>query len=87
MYEKYRGSKEEYDQVFILCCALVNYEVVICRHGFKESDKHFYDCYKVNMLMDKEKIAKAVKRKRKQQAEARKAKFEKGTPSSETDSD
>ena len=75
MYEKYRGDKTEYADVFVLCCALLNFEIIHCGHALRESDKKFYERFKALMGFDKEKIEKERKKKRKQQAEERQKKF------------
>ena len=76
MYEKYRGDKKDYAEVFTLCCALLNFEIVECGHTLRDSDKRFYDRFKAMMVLDKEKNEKALKKKKKQQAESRMKKYE-----------
>ena len=39
---KFRGDHKNYENIFTLCCALVNFEIRECGHGLRKEDGDFY---------------------------------------------
>lgn len=42
MKYQYRGMHEKYEYYFLSCCALVNFEILMCDHPLREEDGEFY---------------------------------------------
>jgi hypothetical protein len=60
---KYRGDHEHYEDIFILCCALVNYDIRQCNHGLRRDDGEFY-----KRMLCQEKQDREINERRKQEA-------------------
>ena len=75
MFDQFRGDKKDYQIVFEICCALVNFEVFECGHAFRDEDNAFYKRVKAAMILESQQIEKDKKKKRLAQAQARKAKY------------
>ena len=75
MSDTFRGAHETYSAIFVICCALVNFEQIENDHPLRENDGKFY--YKLKALVNQKREEKEArkKEKRKQQAKLRKRIF------------
>ena len=71
MSSKYRGCHELYSNIFILCCALVNFEQIAIDHPLRESDSRFYQKFQTSIQIKIKEDKEKRKHKRKQQAKLR----------------
>jgi hypothetical protein len=64
---KYRGDHAHYEDIFRLCCALVNYEIKHCNHGLRREDGDFYKRLRCSEQQKIDEETKALFERRKQQ--------------------
>lgn len=88
MSNVFRSDRDSYTSYFIICCALVNFEQIICNHPLREDDSIFYKKLLVTMER-KMKEREEMKNKKKQKQAARRKKIFKrfGTNFSNSNSD
>ena len=73
MSNVFRGDHKTYEDYFTICCALVNFEQIVCDHPLREEDSDFYKKLLVTMQRDiKRREEEKVKRKQKLAARRKK---------------
>lgn len=50
--DTYRSDLSDYSSFFTICCALVNYEIVLCGHPLHDSDSDYYRRLVTKMIKD-----------------------------------
>ena len=75
MSNKYRGSHESYEDIFTICCALVNFEQIEIDHPLRSSDGSFYQKLEASLMIKKEEKIAKEREKRRQQARHRRKIF------------
>ena len=59
----YRGDRENYENIFRLCVALTNFEIMYCKHPLRKEDGEFYAKFTTSDINEMRKKA-AEKQKR-----------------------
>lgn len=75
MSSVFRGGRETYENYFIICCALVNFEQIVCDHPLREDDSIFYKKMLVTMERKIKEREEEKNKKKKKQALRRKKIF------------
>lgn len=71
----YRCSHDHYTNIFILCCALVNFEQIECDHPLRNDDMRFYQRLQASIKQKKKEKEEKAKAKRIHQARLRRRIF------------
>lgn len=85
--DTYRSDTSDYSSFFTICCALVNYEIVLCGHPLRDSDSDYYKRLVTKMIKDAEQRKKLSSQKYKKYKKKRQSKFLQSLNKIDSDSD